>query len=509
MSLLSRLPSSVGCIFHRSPKTTRRRGGSTAKLWKSNLELLEDRAVPAIISSQLPNPGGGGTSGTVPRSTLSGFVFCDDNQNGVLDLDQGEHGIAGVTVRVNRLGVGTVGTTQTDASGLYFFGNLPRGSYRIVEVQPPDVEQGGAHLGTINGVTRGRVIDANRMAVFVPGGVNAVDYNFSEICLLPPGGGTSPGEEEPPPEPVEEDADCPIPDEDAASFTQDGSAVNITGTSQGDVFRVLLTGSTLTVSFSSLDANGAVVTQTKVLDAGAITEINVNAQFGNDRLIIDNGGGLLGVTVNYNGGLGTDTLRLRNGVAVSQVYTAGQAEDTGSVTLTGSGNVTQTINYEDIGLIADTVVAEDVTIVGNNFQQPISVLDGAVWGTAVTTRVTGIHRDKKVEICHHTGSATNPGVIIDIGRPALSAHQKNHGDEILSDEPPTTPIEFANKTNVKIVGGNGGDLFLFNNPNTATGLAKLTLDGGNGKDVANIQAEPLNVNVDVILVNMEERSGRK
>jgi SdrD B-like domain len=507
MSPLLRLPSSVRSLFGRSPETTRRRR-TTARLWRSELEPLEERSVPAIISSQLPNIAGGGTSGAAPRSTISGFVFCDDNQNGVLDLDLGEHGIAGVTVRLVR-GAAVAGTVQTDASGLYFFGNLVRGNYRVVEIQPPDVEQGRAHLGTINGVTRGRTIGPDRMTFFLPPGANAVDYNFSEICLTePPGGGTSPGEEEPVPSGVEEDADCPIPDEDPAAFTVDGSVVNLTGTSGGDVFRLLQSGSQLTISFSSVNAAGAVVTQTQTFAAGAVTEVNVNGQFGNDFLVLDNGGGLLGVTVNYNGGYGTDTLRLRNGVAETQVYTAGQAEDTGSVTLNGAGGVTQTINYEDIGLIADTVAAANMQIVGNNFQQPISILDGATWGTAVTTRVTGIHRDKKVEICHHTGSASNPAVFIDVGRPALSAHQK-HGDEVLSDEPPAIPIEFANKTNVSIFGGNGGDFFLFNNPNTATGLAELTIDGGNGKDVANIQAEPLNVSVDVVLVNIEERSGQQ
>jgi hypothetical protein len=181
-------------------------------------------------------------------------------------------------------------------------------------------------------------------------------------------------------------------------------------------------------------------------------------------------------------------------------------EDTGSVTLTGSGGVTQTINYEDNGLIADTVAAQNMSIVANNFQQAISVVDGQVWGTATTTRVTGIHRDKKVEICHHTGSATNPGVIIDIGRPALRAHLK-HGDEVLSDEPPAIPIEFANKTNVSIFGGNGNDFFLVNNPTATTGLASLTIDGANGPDVVSVQAA-LSAGISFNVSNVEESVGR-
>jgi len=57
------------------------------------------------------------------------------------------------------------------------------------------------------------------------------------------------------------------------------------------------------------------------------------------------------------------------------------------------------------------------------------------------------------------------------------------------------------------VGGNGSDLFLVNNPVTATGLQELTIDGGNGRDVVNLQAEPLDASVNVILTNTEERSG--
>jgi hypothetical protein len=284
----------------------------------------------------------------------------------------------------------------------------------------------------------------------------------------------------------------------------DGSAVTLNGTSNGDVFSVVQAGAQLTITFSFLDANGQVATETRVFNTADVTQINVNGQYGDDRLIVDNGGGLTGATINFDGGLGTDTLRLRNGVAESEVLTAGQAEDTGSVTFTGSGGVTQTINYNDIGLIADTVTAQTMTMVANNFQQPIEVLNGQTWGTATTTRVTGLTRDHKVTLCHHTHSAKNPGVIIDVDRHALPAHLK-HGDEILSDEPPTTPVEFANKANVTIFGGNGNDFFLVNNPTAATGLQSLTIDGQNGPDVVNVQAAPPGVTLTT--QSIEEHSG--
>jgi hypothetical protein len=93
-------------------------------------------------------------------------------------------------------------------------------------------------------------------------------------------------------------------------------------------------------------------------------------------------------------------------------------------------------------------------------------------------------------------------VVITVGRPAVAAHVRNHADEILSDEPPTTPIEFANKTNVTINGSNGSDSFLVNNPTATAGLQKLTIDGQNGKDTVNNVA--LAAGVELILANIEK-----
>src|SRR3954469_25060715 len=102
MNLLPRLHALSARRSRRAPKSSRP-SRPAARLWHSDLEHLEERSVPAIISSQLLNSGGGlqsggQTSGSAPRGTVSGFVFCDENQNGV--FDQGEHGLAGVTVRL-------------------------------------------------------------------------------------------------------------------------------------------------------------------------------------------------------------------------------------------------------------------------------------------------------------------------------------------------------------------------------------------------------------------------
>jgi len=498
-------PSSLlNSLRSRMSRSRTHHGVKRARL---SVETLDNRTVPAIIGGQMAQSG---PLPAQPRSSVSGFVFCDDNNNGVLDVDQGEHGIAGVTVQLVRPTTGAVvTTTQTDVSGLYYFGGVARGSYRIVETQPANTDQGQAILGTINGVVAGQVSCTDQMFLKLPAGVNAFDYNFGEICRDVQQGSSGTVEEPEPTAPFV--GDCPIPAV-TPTFTRLRSVLTIGGTNGGDIFRVLSNGNQLTVTFSYLNANNQTVLETKVFDqsnaADRITRIDIKGQAGADTLIVDNGGGLLGITINYNGGYGTDLLRLRNGVADSEVYTAGQAEDTGSVKLT-AGAVIQTVNYRDIGLIADTVVTANLTIRANNFQQPISVLDGQVWGTASTSRVTGIHRDKKVTICHKTGSQKNPAVIIDIGRPALKAHLNNHGDVILSDEPTTTPIEFANKGNVNILGGNGSDFVVVDNPNTATGLQNMNIDAGRGRDVFHVRSEPLDASVMVTMLNCDEQSGKK
>jgi hypothetical protein len=62
--------------------------------------------------------------------SLGGRAFSDADSDGIQDA--GEAGIAGVTVRLlTDSGVGLVAVTTTDANGLYSFGNIAAGSYRV------------------------------------------------------------------------------------------------------------------------------------------------------------------------------------------------------------------------------------------------------------------------------------------------------------------------------------------------------------------------------------------
>ncbi len=73
--------------------------------------------------------------------SLSGRVFLDRNNNGI--IDSGENGLAGITVNLLAAGTNTViQTTTTDSQGNYLFDELPAGNYDIKVVRPPGLLDG-------------------------------------------------------------------------------------------------------------------------------------------------------------------------------------------------------------------------------------------------------------------------------------------------------------------------------------------------------------------------------
>jgi hypothetical protein len=129
--------------------------------------------------------GGNGTSynfGEVvppppPPATgsLSGFVYQDNNQNGI--KDNGDGGVGGVTVALTGNNMNL--TTTTDSSGAYQFGNLPTGTYSITETPPSSLNPGTNNIGSLGGSVSG-----NTFTVALPAGGNGTDYNFGET--VPP-----------------------------------------------------------------------------------------------------------------------------------------------------------------------------------------------------------------------------------------------------------------------------------------------------------------------------------
>jgi hypothetical protein len=58
-------------------------------------------------------------SNTVPSTELGGTIWCDTNQNGI--LDQGEQPVVGMTVRLKDTSGATIAVAKTDANGRYEF----------------------------------------------------------------------------------------------------------------------------------------------------------------------------------------------------------------------------------------------------------------------------------------------------------------------------------------------------------------------------------------------------
>ncbi|HYW78055.1 MAG TPA: SdrD B-like domain-containing protein, partial [Thermoguttaceae bacterium] len=119
-------------------------------------------------------------------AALSGHVYHDANNNGV--MDPGESGIGGVTLDVQRVvsNAGTLGLivprqTVTDASGAWSVGNLMPGDYLVTETQPdPQIYIDGLDAaGNAGGAAHnpGDLIDG----IHLLSGQSGEDYDFGEI----------------------------------------------------------------------------------------------------------------------------------------------------------------------------------------------------------------------------------------------------------------------------------------------------------------------------------------
>src|SRR5262249_28756914 len=112
-----------------------------------------------------------------PTGSLSGHVFLDLNDNGV--IDPGEDGIAGVTIALTGVTAdeATVNlTTTTAADGIYGFAGLQAGVYTLIETQPTSVMDGRDAIGTQGGIT----LNDSFTEIHFASGVNGTGNNFGE-----------------------------------------------------------------------------------------------------------------------------------------------------------------------------------------------------------------------------------------------------------------------------------------------------------------------------------------
>src|SRR5205823_3156745 len=141
------------------------------------------------VSAIVLGDGGNGVNynfGELVPASLAGFVYRDNNNNGVFEPALGETGIAGVTVTLT--GTDDRGTAinqaaLTGAGGAYAFANLRPGVYTLTETQPAGFVDGKDTQGTPGNGTVNNDQFAN---ITLAAGVNGANNDFGELVPSPP-----------------------------------------------------------------------------------------------------------------------------------------------------------------------------------------------------------------------------------------------------------------------------------------------------------------------------------
>lgn len=113
--------------------------------------------------------------------SLSGYVYCDLNDNG--SKEAGEPALSNVLVTLTGTDInGAVNkTTTTDGNGFYIFASLMPGVYKITEAQPAGATDGKDAIGSLGGDATNDMF-ANIPLASLGQGIN---YNFGELCTGP------------------------------------------------------------------------------------------------------------------------------------------------------------------------------------------------------------------------------------------------------------------------------------------------------------------------------------
>ncbi len=137
------------------------------------------------LAGEISGSGGNNFSEVAP-STISGMAFLDDNNNGV--LNGADTAIAGVTIELLDNTNTLIGTTITDANGVYSFTGLVPGTYSVREPsQPANTSNGQTIAGTVgNGGTAGTASGISTLpsliaSIILPPNTSAEANNFAEI----------------------------------------------------------------------------------------------------------------------------------------------------------------------------------------------------------------------------------------------------------------------------------------------------------------------------------------
>ena len=151
--------------------------------------------VPSAISAIVLGNNEAATGynfGEIPIASISGRVYYDNNDNGIVDAD--ETGIADVQIVLtgtDHAGNPVTLTTRTDAQGNYSFPNLRPGTYVVTEPdQPAYTTNGITSPGTVQGAVVGVATDRSTVPsaisqIVLGTGMQSIHNNFGEVADTP------------------------------------------------------------------------------------------------------------------------------------------------------------------------------------------------------------------------------------------------------------------------------------------------------------------------------------
>lgn len=113
-------------------------------------------------------------------ASIHGSVHLSTNEADCFAAGVDHQPVVGATVLLLDEQGRTVAETTTDSEGDYSFLDLRPGTYTVVEVTPPDLFEGGARAGRIDGIVVGTAGESRVDDIRLASGDQAVNYDFCE-----------------------------------------------------------------------------------------------------------------------------------------------------------------------------------------------------------------------------------------------------------------------------------------------------------------------------------------
>ncbi|APZ96405.1 Serine-aspartate repeat-containing protein F precursor [Fuerstiella marisgermanici] len=152
---------------------------ATGQITVAETRLLDYESVAQFSLDVLVTDRQGGTAtatvtvNVLNQASITGQVFIDIDQNGILDGN--DTGIEGVAVELTDPSGAIVAVTTTNSEGKYTFEDLDPGTYLINELQPTGVDDGPEVLGNLGGT----IVPDDQIELSLQR-VDATDYLFAK-----------------------------------------------------------------------------------------------------------------------------------------------------------------------------------------------------------------------------------------------------------------------------------------------------------------------------------------